>query len=282
MTKRVFAIILALLMLLSVIPAGVSAAGSTNNSGTRHEVCNSLSTQAVAYYTGNHSWDIMSQLKGVKTDSSVTAAGSPLFNSLQTLMKSTLTTTVSYSSLTSYWQKTDSEYGTNEATLFYSDKTSSSYNREHVWPKSHGNFYQSGAGSDLHHLRPTDTTINSTRNHWTFGNVREEISSYSTKAYAGKTVLWYNTSYSANDCLGLVEVNDNVKGDVARVLLYVYVTYGKKSGNENLNLCTKTSASGSGNTANTGDTFFLTFAGGPRQCGTEPLICKKMRPLHTA
>lgn len=252
--KRWITLFLALALLLSTLSImTVSAAGSTKNTGTRHELCTSLSDQAVAYYTGNYTWEKMSTLSGTTTNSSVTAAGSALFNSMQKLMSSTLTTTVSYKSLTSYWAKTDSELGTNDATLIYSDETSSSYNREHVWPKSHGNFYESGAGSDLHHLRPANSTINSTRNHWTFGNTKELLSSYSTKAYNGKTVLWYDSSYSQNDCLGIVEVSDDVKGDVARILLYVYVTYGNKSKNENLNLCTKTSGSGSGNSANTGD-----------------------------
>ena len=252
-TKRALSLLIALTMLISVF-AGislVSAAGSTINSGTRHELCTSLSAQAEAYYTGTNTWEKLSELSGINTTSSVDAMGSQLFNALQKLMKGTLTTTVSYNSLTSYWKETDRQKGGSDAVLFYSDVQGSGYNREHVWPKSHGNFYQSGAGSDLHHLRPTDSVINNIRNHWTFGDVKAHGISHSTKDYNGKTVLWYNTSYSQNDCLGLVEVNDNIKGDIARILLYVYVTYGVSK--ENSNLFTKTASSGSGNSANTGD-----------------------------
>lgn len=38
------------------------------------------------------------------------------------------------------------------------------WNREHVWAKSHGDFgTATGPGTDLHHLRPEDVTVNSTR-----------------------------------------------------------------------------------------------------------------------
>ena len=243
---------LSVLLIVCILATLLVSAAGTVNTGTRHELCDYLSADAVAYYKGSNSWESLSALSGKDTQSSVEACGTPLFNALHNLMWNTLTTTVSYKSLTSYWSETDRSGGSKDACLIYADTISSSYNREHVWPKSHGNFYESGAGSDLHHLRPSDSTINSTRSHWTFGNVKQLLSSYKTASYGGKTVLWYDSGYSGNNCLGLVEVNDNVKGDIARILLYVYVTYGKSTG-ENLNLFTKTSASGSGNNANTGD-----------------------------
>ncbi len=252
--KRFLSAFLILALLVSLLAGSLSvfAASSTINTGTRHELCEALSADAEKYYTGSNTWENLSALEGIETDNSVKACGSDLFNALHNLMWNTLTNTVSYKSLTSYWSETDRSGGSSDASLIYADAISSSYNREHVWPKSHGNFYESGAGSDLHHLRPSDSTINSTRGHWTFGNAKQLCTSYNTKEYGGRTVLWYNSSYSGNDCLGLVEIKDDVKGDVARILLYVYVTYGKATG-ENLNLFTKTAASGSGNNANTGD-----------------------------
>ena len=67
------------------------------------------------------------------------------------------------------------------------------------------------------------------------GNVRQELDEKDISTYSrnGKTVLWYASlkdSYTENDCGGLVEINDNIKGDVARIYLYVYVTYGTASG----------------------------------------------------
>ena len=125
--KRALSLLLSLAMLVSLL-AGmtlVSAAGSTVNSGTRHQLCTSLSAQASAYYTGSNSWASLSALSGTKTTSSVEAIGSPLFNALQKLMKGTLTNTVSYKSLTTYWKETDRQSGGSDAVLFYSDVQSS-------------------------------------------------------------------------------------------------------------------------------------------------------------
>ena len=45
------------------------------------------------------------------------------------------------------------------------------WNREHVWAKSHGNFgTTAGAGTDLHHLRATDVSVNSSRGNLDFDN----------------------------------------------------------------------------------------------------------------
>ena len=45
------------------------------------------------------------------------------------------------------------------------------WNREHVWAKSHGDFGTvNGPGTDVHHLRPEDVTVNSTRGNLDFDN----------------------------------------------------------------------------------------------------------------
>ena len=45
------------------------------------------------------------------------------------------------------------------------------WNREHVWAKSHGDFgTATGPGTDIHHLRPEDVTVNSTRGNKDFDN----------------------------------------------------------------------------------------------------------------
>ncbi len=222
-TKSIsFLLVLCLVVsLFACIGVSSFAAGSATNTGTRHELCTELSAQAEAYYKGEYSWDSMSALDGVDTNSSLAAMNGELYGELQELMSRTMTSSVSYKSLTSYWQDTDASDGSKDAVLFYSDTVSSNYNREHVWPKSRGGFYQKNAGSDLHHLRPTDSTINSTRGNHTMGDVVGVLSSYSTAYYGGEAVLYYNAS------LDLVEVNDDIKGDVARILLYVYVRWGQ-------------------------------------------------------
>ncbi len=225
--KRLFSLLLALVFTLAFLPAAEAKTGTlVSNSGTRHVVCTSLSSQAQAYYTGNNTYDVVSGLAASSSD----PMSSAMFTRLSTLMSSTMTNSVSYNGsngLQIYWPKTDANNGSSNPILFYSDAISGSFNREHVWPKSRGSFYQSGAGSDLHHLRPTNDTINSTRGNMTMGNVKGVYDSYSTKAYEGRTVLWYNTSAD------LVEVNDNIKGDVARILLYVWCRWQEPNLYEN-------------------------------------------------
>lgn len=74
----------------------------------------------------------------------------------------------------------------------------STWNREHVWPRSLGWFSDEGAGADLHHLRPTNPSENSRR-----GN----------KKYGSQT----NSEY--------YEPRDEVKGDIARIIFYLMVRY---------------------------------------------------------
>ena len=206
--------LLLLVALLTALFAGVTFQASAKNTNKRDTLCTSLSTMAKAYYTGAYTYDKLSALAGGNTDC-VASMNSALYKSLQKLMSSTQTDSVSYKSLTKYWPTTDNNI------LFYADQTGSNYNREHVWPKSRASFYQKNGGCDLHHLRPANQTVNSTRYNYTMGYVNGVINGCSTASYGGRTVLWYS---AGND---LVEVRDNVKGDVARILLYVYCRWGQ-------------------------------------------------------
>ncbi len=224
LTKRFLSFVLVLALSLSLLPAAEAKTGTlVSNSGTRHEVCTALSSQAQAYYTGNYTYDAVSALSGSSSD----PMNSAMFSRLSTLMRTTMTKTVSYNSLTSYWPKTDANNGSSNPVLFYSDELSGSFNREHVWPKSRGSFKETNAGSDLHHLRPTNADINSTRGNMTMGNVKGVFTTYKTKALNGGTVLWYNTDAD------IVEVRDNIKGDVARILLYVWCRWQEPNLYEN-------------------------------------------------
>ena len=231
--------IVSLLLAFCLLTGSVSAA---SNTGTRHRDAAGLSDAARSYYTGIFSFSMLASLPGSDA-APEKAMDSELFDALHDLMAATMTRSYSYSSLPSHWRDTDAS-GSGGAVYIYSDTTRSGdsiLTREHVWPKSHGTFYETGAGSDLHHLRPEDYNINSDRSNLTFGNVREELFGYRTASLAGREVLWYDANYFDNGCKGLVEVADNVKGDVARILLYVYVTY------EQPNLTANTAATGEGN-----------------------------------
>ncbi len=158
--KRAAVLLLALLVLTVSVPFAEAATGTyVKNSGTRHVVCTALSSQANAYYTGSNTFDSVSALSASASD----PMNSAMFQKLHTLMQTTMTRTVSYSSLTSYWPYTDAENKSSNPVLFYSDELSSSFNREHVWPKSRASFKESYGGSDLHHLRPTSGAVGKNR-----------------------------------------------------------------------------------------------------------------------
>ena len=85
-----------------------------------------------------------------------------------------------------------------------------SWNREHVWPKSHGfPDEDDNAYTDVHNLKPSDRSVNSSRG---------------TKDYD-----YGGSQHSeATDCLtdsDSWEPSDSVKGDIARILFYMVVRY---------------------------------------------------------
>lgn len=106
---------------------------------------------------------------------------------------------------------------------------SGTWNREHVWcqSRSNGLWGTSGGGSDLHHIRPTESRVNSTRGNKKYGEVSN-----------GKEVRYVDASgndialagyYTGNGDNGTFEPKDSVKGDVARIVMYVYTHYNTYS-----------------------------------------------------
>ena len=94
----------------------------------------------------------------------------------------------------------------------------SSWNREHVWPQSLSNSHwgKTRAGSDLLHLRPTYNTTNSTR-----GNLKYGQFSGGTTCTYGTPSMTYGYTYNNTYFMPL----DSVKGDVARICMYIWVAY---------------------------------------------------------
>ncbi|SCK31014.1 Endonuclease I [Streptomyces sp. WMMB 322] len=84
------------------------------------------------------------------------------------------------------------------------------WNREHVWAKSHGDFGTAdGPGTDVHHLRPSDVQVNSIRGNKDFDE-------------GGSEVEGAPGNFTDDDSY---EPRDEVKGDVARMILYMDVRY---------------------------------------------------------
>ena len=222
--RRTAVLLLVLAMVLSMLPSVFAATGSKiYNNGTRDQACTALSSQAKAYYTGNYTYEKLSALSGAtQTESSYDATqNNPLYDALYELMSTTQTDYYSYNSLSTDFAYTDSVAGASEGEMSdiwggRLDTWNGSYfNREHVWPKSRASFYQINGGADRHHLRPASAYINkNVHYHHPYGNTTNGTAYYDELGNPGG---WLDGTY--------YEPNDNVKGDVARILLYVYVRW---------------------------------------------------------
>lgn len=117
------------------------------------------------------------------------------------------------------------------------------WNREHLWCKSLSNGLwknvsssSRGGGADLHHIRPTEYTLNSSRGNNRYGEVNGGNPAwFKGKNGQGVAIAGYNSG-------GTFEPLDQVKGDVARIVMYVYTHYNTYS-----NLGGSTNGKGSGN-----------------------------------
>ena len=237
-TKKLLSILLVLFMLLQYLPGGIVVFAaetkqyeysSQYNSGKRGQIATTLNgTNAVNYYTGNNQYDILSKESAAEIKAS-----------LNKLMTSTHSYISSYDDCHDMANRTDCEQGTGEGnstktqylSLIYTSYTATQsqwngWNREHVWPKSLGGDSTKGGGADLHHIRPSDATVNNTRNNNKYGN-----SNGGTAKYGSNPASGYLGGYLGS---GYFEPLDNVKGDVARICLYVYVRWGSAWGASNI------------------------------------------------
>ena len=105
--------------------------------------------------------------------------------------------------------------------------TNGGYNREHVWCQSHstGLWGEKGGGADMHHIRPSETRLNSARGNNPFGEVPNRESN-KTYAKFGSNPTYALGGYVSG---GTFEPLDNKKGDVARIVLYLYLHYNSYS-----------------------------------------------------
>ena len=219
LTKSVLSVLLVLtLIIASFVPAYAASGDSTTlyNQGQREEVCTALSTSAQNYYTGSYTYDNLSTL-----------SASSLKSSLNTLMSSTHDYTSSYDDCHYLADHTDCQNGDGSVSLIYTSYSATmsqwnGWNREHVWPKSLGGDTTTGGGADLHHIRPSDAVVNSTRSNNKYGNTSGGKEVYGRTPAEGCLGGYYADGY--------FEPLDNVKGDVARICLYVYVRWGSNWG----------------------------------------------------
>ena len=134
--------------------------------------------------------------------------GTELKSKLRTIITSTHKKVTTYAELKTYLQNADEDpNNSSNMILFYTGasvkKTDNmnTWNREHVWAQSLsvGWFGTSGAGADMHHIRPCNPSENSSRGNKKFGT----------------SSGYYDPS----------KHGDDFRGDVARIIFYMFVRY---------------------------------------------------------
>lgn len=165
--------------------------------------------------------------------------GSAFRQELAELITDTHTKYTSYSGLANAFKVADADPDKNGNVIWFYTGTSVPFsgfggsvgdtNREHVWPKDGGDAFpaESGPGSDAHHLRPTETQLNSTRGSKNFDEVAQTSanvvkengsSGYGNSAY-GADALCYSSGSFFYPAKGY-------RGATARILFYMQTRWG--------------------------------------------------------
>ena len=207
---------LVLCCLLAVVLAVFVVLPSVTNS-SNVAIADSSTT---AYYSGNYYNSIDTSLRG-----------DDFRDKLANLITTTHTTYTVYNggsslALNNVFDKTDKNPNGSGMVLFYTGTVVSSFsssgaNREHVWPKNGGKAFsaESECGSDAHHLRPCDQTLNSSRGSLSYGEVTDSVvkqggsTSYGNLCYRGGSFFYPGEGY---------------RGATARILMYVQTRWGNK------------------------------------------------------
>ncbi len=175
------------------------------NWGKRGEACGFLSPKALDFYNSqDYAYKNVSVLDGGSSQDD--AHASRLYAELQAIMRSEHSHQTSYRETRDLYKYTDCERNnTAKISSFYSGHelngawdSGKTWNREHTWPNSKG--LGGSDEDDIMMLRPTWVSENSSR-----GNAAYGISQ------------------------GFFEPEDHVKGDCARIALYVYTRWGNTS-----------------------------------------------------
>ncbi len=173
-------------------------------------------TQQNQYYTGNYEYAKLHL-----------QSGTTLFGTLNTLMGNTCKNGQSgydYGALRYAYVDVDRDLNkTGNIIGFYngvsmSGKWGSGWNREHTWPQSKGANKNIPMGHDMQSVRPTSTSVNSSRGNDAFG----ESGSY----YDPSEIAINNANYQKKN-------NGTYRGDCARVIMYDYIVYGKNGSYSN-------------------------------------------------
>lgn len=208
--KLVLCCLLAVVLAVSVVLPSV-----LNN--TNVAIADSSTT---SYYSGNYYNSIDTSLRG-----------DDFRDKLANLITTTHTTYTVYNggsnlALNNVFDKTDKNPNGSGMVLFYTGTVVSSFsssgaNREHVWPKNGGKAFsaESECGSDAHHLRPCDQTLNSSRGSLSYGEVTDSV------VKQGGSTSYGNLCYRSDS---FFYPGEGYRGATARILMYVQTRWGNK------------------------------------------------------
>lgn len=177
------------------------------NWGARGEDCVFLSSYAEDFYTGSNTFEVLSTLTGGSNQTN--APYSALYKQLQKLLTSKHTFFTYYDdpkNVRDFYQYTDCvSCDISQVALLYRGGLVTSawnsgniWNQEHVWPKSKLSTREQIG--DIMHLRPANPSENTARS---------------------------NTAYGMGS--GYYDPGVSVRGDCARMVLYMYVRWGVTS-----------------------------------------------------
>ncbi|NPA67303.1 MAG: T9SS type A sorting domain-containing protein [Chlorobi bacterium] len=177
---------------------------------------------------------MLAQIPDGYYDSATGLEGNELKNALHDIIDNH--TELDYDDLWDVLKESDEDpNNSNNFILIYTGRSiskSSSYpdwNREHVWAKSHGDFdTDPPAGTDAHHIRPADVSVNSDRGSLDFDNGGTQ--------HDEATECYYDSDSW--------EPRDAVKGDIARMMFYMAVRYEGDDTSYDLELLDYTPTSG--------------------------------------
>jgi endonuclease I len=138
--------------------------------------------------------------------------GSALRNALYNVMvsKGTATGSNSYKALNTILASSDKLPSGGVCAFYRNDEAASSWNKEHVWPNSRGAGENAGyAGTDPQVIRPTNTSDNSSRSNYMYGETTSPSQSNG----------WDPNSFGF----------DGARGEAARIIFYAAVRYKNKA-----------------------------------------------------
>ncbi len=207
--KKLSLLILSLIFCISLAWAGIDMQAHVASDDGRDAYKDYVNYQ-MDYYTGNYAYEKLFLQRGTT-----------LFGSLNTLMGNTCKNGQSgydYGELRYEYVNVDRDLNkTGNIIGFYngvsmSGTWGSGWNREHTWPQSKGANKNIPMGHDMQSVRPTQTSVNSSRGNDAFG----ESGSY----YDPNEISISNSNYNKKN-------NGTYRGDCARVIMYDYIVYGK-------------------------------------------------------